>query len=586
MNEQKIQYLKGNYKIFGLGSIAYGIIYAILLYKNPEAITFPIVVAITLAICIVVLKKFKIAIKKEGYFLITTIQLLAIAVCLTENQTIIAYNKIAIFLLLFFFMMEQVYDTKGWQVGKNLSELAIRMVNVVAYYGNPWMHLGTFCLGKEGQKNKNRKYIAIGIVIALPLVLIICILLASADRAFASFFEWIFENILSVDAMLIILLAVVIYSLMYSFICSSMITNEAVTSERKKLPTVIAITFTTIIAVIYICFCILQISYLFNGYSNGLTYSQFAREGFFELLFVSAINLVMVVVCIELFEKSKLLDTVLIIISACTYILIGSSAYRMALYIEAYELTFLRIFVLWFLAVLAIWITGAIIYIKKRNWNYFKFSICVIAIMYLIFVYASPDQIIIRYNIKNTTKLTQEDIDYFCLEIEPKVVMSQLDNIKEKIEAHERETIERILVGYQERIVRENKDLSVRAMNFAKRDAYNKAKANVGEASSLATYEVVSNDEYDCMEIHYEGIIYRPFGVESIHNIDGMEIGITSDGHKIYAVKGQSPREWILSYYETFMDGGSGFIYKAVGAKIPEDMEMHQMYYNEEVSGI
>ena len=578
VKEQKIQYLKDNYRVFGLGSLIYGILYAILLYENPVAITFPIIIAITLAICVFVLKKFKVPVKKNGYFFMGVIQLLAIAVCLTENQSIIAYNKVAIFLLLFFFMMEQVYDTKGWQVGKNIGKLFMRIFNIFVYYGKPWTHLGAFYMGKEGQKNKNRKYVAIGIGIAIPLVLIICCLLASADKIFDSFFVRIFENLISVDTILIIFIAIMAYSIMYSFICSAMTTSEEVMDERKKLPTVIAITFTTIIVAIYIGFCVLQISYLFNGYSDGMTYSQFAREGFFELLFVSGINLVMVVICIEAFEKSKVLDIVLIVISACTYILIGSSAYRMILYVEAYELTFLRIFVLWFLVVLAIWMTGAIIYIKKRNWNYFKFSVCVIAMMYLIFVYANPDRIIIKYNIKHTEALTQEDIDYFCLELEPKVVLSELENIKEKLKDSEKEAIEAILLNYQENIVRKNEGLSIRETNFAKKQAHDMAKVKVGKVSQAEIYEEVSYEGLDGVELHHEGIIYEPFGVESGSIVRGVEIGISSGKSTIYGVKGQDPNEWIFSFRETFMGGDRGFIYKAFGVEIPEEMEMYQMY--------
>jgi len=582
MNEQKIQYFKENYKVFGLASIVYGIIYAILLYNNPQSFTFPIVIAITLAICVFVLKKFKLPIKKESYFLMAVIQLLAIAVCLTENQKIISFNKVAIFLLLFFFMMEQVYDTKGWQVGKNIGKLFMRMINIFAYYGKPWSHLGAFFMGKEERENKNRKYIAIGIGISIPLVLIICGLLASADKVFESFFSWIFENLLSLDAILIIFIAIMAYSLMYSFICSSVTITESVAKEGAKLPPMVAMTFTTIIAVIYIGFCALQISYLFNGYSDGLTYSQFAREGFFELLFVSAINLIMVVICIEIFERSKKLDIVLIIISVCTYVLIGSSAYRMLLYVEAYELTFLRIFVLWFLAVLAIWMTGAIIYIKKRNWNYFKFSVCVMAAMYLIFVYVNPDRLIIKYNIEHTTELKQEDIDYFCMELEPKVVLPEIENMRAKFASSDVERIEKILKGYQKRIVRGSEKTPLREYNFASRKAYKLAKTNVGKVSDAPLYKVVSGDEYDCMEIHYNGVTYIPFGVEYEDNMGGIEIGIASDGNIIYEIFERDPSKWIISQRETEYCSEGGVIYKAVGAKIPEEMKMYQMYYYED----
>ena len=578
MNEQKMQYFKDNYKIFGLGSIVYGVIYALLLYKNPESFTFPIVIAITLAICVFVLKKFKLPIKKEGYFLMAVIQLLAIAVCLTENQKIISFNKVAIFLLLFFFMMEQVYDTKGWQVGKNIGKLFMRGINIFAYYGKPWSHLGAFFMGKEERENKNRKYIVIGLGISIPLVLMICGLLASADKVFESFFSWIFENLLSLDAILIIFIAIIAYSLMYSFICSSVTTTENIAKEGAKLPPMVAITFTTIIAVIYICFCALQISYLFNGYSDGLTYSQFAREGFFELLFVSAINLIMVVICIEIFERSKKLDIVLIIISVCTYILIGSSAYRMLLYVEAYELTFLRIFVLWFLAVLTIWMTGAIIYIKKRNWNYFKFSVCVIAAMYLIFVYINPDRRIIKYNIEHTVELKQEDIDYFCMELEPKVVLSEIENMRAKFAPGEIDGIETILTGYQKGIVRNNENTTLRETNFAKKNAYNKALATVGkEAIGLAKYEITHDEETYDSEVHYDGRTYYQFGYAQ-GDVKGIEIGYIDKENKIYSVKGRDPKEWVYSYEEWVMGSGSGCLYKVKGADIPNELNHYKSY--------
>ena len=481
MNEQKIQYIKGNYKVFGIGSIIYGILYAVLMYKNPMSVTFPIFIAITLGICVFVLKKFRITIKKEGYFLMGAIQLLAVAVCLTTSQAIIAFNKVAIFLLLFFFMLEQVYDTKGWQVGKNIGKLFLRMIDIFMYYGKPWSHLFAFSLGKEEAKTKTRKHVLIGVAVAIPLVLIVCGLLANADRMFESFFQWIFENILSVDAMAIIFWIVIVYSLMYSFICASVTTKEGVVETNEKFPAAVGNTFTIIVAVIYIGFCVLQVWQVFGGYYDGMSHSKFAREGFFELLFVSAINLFIVIICVELFERSKILDAVLIIISGCTYILIASSAYRMILYVDRYRLTFLRIFVLWFLVVLAIWMTGAIIYIKKRNWNYFKFSVCVITVMYLIFVYANPDKIIMKYNVQYNEILNSEDVDYFRHNIEPKALLAEIEKVEAKLAPEDKTEISYELAEYCNRIIIRGDRSSIRETNFALQEAYGYAKKYLRE---------------------------------------------------------------------------------------------------------
>ena len=51
------------------------------------------------------------------------------------------------------------------------------------------------------------------------------------------------------------------------------------------------------------------------------------------------------------------------LISLCTFIMIFASAYRMALYVDAYGLTFLRLYVMWALVVIGLAMTGTLVYI-------------------------------------------------------------------------------------------------------------------------------------------------------------------------------------------------------------------------------
>ena len=86
--------------------------------------------------------------------------------------------------------------------------------------------------------------------------------------------------------------------------------------------------------------------------AGRMTYSQYAHQGFWQLLFVSIINFLAVLVCMQVFGENKILEILLCVISVCTCVMILSAAYRMLLYVEEYDLTFLRVLVLWFLAVL------------------------------------------------------------------------------------------------------------------------------------------------------------------------------------------------------------------------------------------
>ena len=63
----------------------------------------------------------------------------------------------------------------------------------------------------------------------------------------------------------------------------------------------------------------------------GMTYSDYARQGFFQLLFVALLNLVMVLMCLKYCQENVLLNGVLLVISMCTYVMIASAIYRMLL---------------------------------------------------------------------------------------------------------------------------------------------------------------------------------------------------------------------------------------------------------------
>ena len=107
----------------------------------------------------------------------------------------------------------------------------------------------------------------------------------------------------------------------------------------------------------------------------------------------------MVSVCKRLFRESKVLKAILTTIAALTYILIASSATRMFLYIGVYHLTFLRLCVLWFLAILCIWLAFLIISLYLDKFPVFKAGMVAVTISFIAFVYANPDYQIAKYDL-------------------------------------------------------------------------------------------------------------------------------------------------------------------------------------------
>lgn len=108
-----------------------------------------------------------------------------------------------------------------------------------------------------------------------------------------------------------------------------------------------------------------------------------------------------------LFREHPLLKAMMTIISGCTYIMIVSSAYRMILYVQNYHLTFLRILVLWTLAVLAVLLAGVIISVYRRSFPLFRYCVVVVTVCYIALAYAKPDARIAEYNL-NQAKIRSE----------------------------------------------------------------------------------------------------------------------------------------------------------------------------------
>ena len=175
---------------------------------------------------------------------------------------------------------------------------------------------------------------------------------------------------------------------------------------------IIAITAMGLLTLVYLLFSVIQILYLFtNNMSlpDDMTYAEYARQGFFQLMFVSVLNVILVLICHAIFSKSTVLNIVLTIMSACTYVMIASSALRMTMYIKAYDLTYMRILVFAALAVLAVVLAGVIVRIYADRFPLVRYSMFVIVTVYIIVSFLRPAYLVARYNLENQDP---KDVDF------------------------------------------------------------------------------------------------------------------------------------------------------------------------------
>lgn len=405
-------HVKENFHIFGVASFLYACLYAFCMYKNDAGITYTLLVVGGLFFIQYCFKKLDVAMKKESRFYMVSMVLLSISTFCTDDWRIIFFNKLGVFLLTISMVLGALYETKQWNLGKYLGSIVKVCFMSIGELGKPFSDLKWYCKNKLEKKNNKYLYVLMGIAITIPVFIVVFALLASADIVFNDMANNLLKDVDFADAYLITLTIVSTFLATYcilAYLCKKTI-KEEVEDARKGEP-LIAIPVVTILSLLYIVFSGIQIVYLFMRRMQlpaGYTYAQYAREGFFQLLAVSVINLVIVLIGLYYFKSSKVLKVMLTIMSLCTFVMIASSAMRMMIYIQYYYLTFLRIFVLWSLLVLFLIFCGVIAYIVKESFPLFRYSMIVVTCLYIALSFSHPDYWIAKVNLESTKPTRSE----------------------------------------------------------------------------------------------------------------------------------------------------------------------------------
>lgn len=292
-------------------------------------------------------------------------------------------------------------------------------------------------------KQNKSSQIVIGIIMAFPVLFVVLCLLLSADAVFRSVVFNILENMfMGVDNFVSLIRWFIVLGLSFIAIYSmgkALLIGRLKTEPVRlnKSDNITGVTFTIIFAVLYVVFCLVQIIALLNTSGSilpsGITYASYARQGFFQLLFVCIINVIMVLVCKLKFEDGRTFRKLMMVICVCTYIMIGSSAYRMILYIRNYQLTFLRILVLWTLIVIAVVMSFVTVFIYNEKIHLFEYILISITVLFIAFSFMSPDRIIAEYNINHMSKSSNTDVNYLINELSEDASAIIIENI-DKIE--------------------------------------------------------------------------------------------------------------------------------------------------------
>lgn len=285
---------------------------------------------------------------------------------------------------------------------------------------------------RSAAKKKILFQILAALLAAVPLLIILISLLSSADPVFRDVFkplnEWLASlRISEVAAKVILFLfllpftASTVWSYRDSF---SLFAKPSESSSVKTclLPPASAITLLGLVNAVYLLYAGVQFAYIFGAFSgrlpDGLTPAQYARNGFFELAFISCINVVLLLASIKLTRREgkpglviRCLSTALLVLSLVQLI---SAMLRMRLYILTFGFTQLRYFVSAFMILLAVYFVFLGLREFITSFPLFRCMVFAGAAALVILNYSVPDAQIARYNLDHyrSGQLAAVDMDY------------------------------------------------------------------------------------------------------------------------------------------------------------------------------
>lgn len=416
-------------------ALAGGLIADILLYKQPLGLSYPVFLTLLTVALLFTATNEGERLTPGNALLIIPLLFFGIMLAIRASGLLSALNFFSTLILLGLICAgltgEMLY-------GQNLLEMVSLLARTLFHTATqPFMLLARLLRNKgEGDEEPEGfgKRVLIGILITLPVLVIFTALLANADLIFQQGLEAIFRNIqlgeIIAHLFIILFVAFVVAGGLITAVVLHLRPEtaelDAPTPDRpsvKVLGMVESGILLFAVDALFLVFVIIQFAVLFGGdaylQSQGLTYSEYARRGFFELLAVSVIVLGLILLLEWITRRETGGQKTLFLTGAglmiiLTVIMLISAYLRMNLYESAYGYTIMRlyphVFMVW-LGALLLYVFALLLLNKPRL---FAAGLLIFCIGFLTTMNViNPDQLIAQQNIARHDEGEELDWTYF-----------------------------------------------------------------------------------------------------------------------------------------------------------------------------
>lgn len=250
--------------------------------------------------------------------------------------------------------------------------------------------------------------IVVGLIVLVPILIVFCVLFASADPLFGEFLE----DVLRVDSLpdwSRHAIGTVFWSAAFSCLLGLAFWKRETFALHVRPSPRWHIESTVVLGgviALFALFIAVQATYLFGGEAAFLatdyTFSEYARRGFNELVAVATIVLFLFL-SLRYFHgdrASTALKTLHGILFAETLLVLLSAVIRMNLYVDAYGYTAARLFAYSFLAAVATLIVLAFVHVLRNEPQprFMRQGLVTVGIFALAFIVSAPDALSMRLN--------------------------------------------------------------------------------------------------------------------------------------------------------------------------------------------
>ncbi len=263
-----------------------------------------------------------------------------------------------------------------------------------------------------------------GLLLAFPFLLLFFVLFASADAVYLQIVRNLFQ--IDLDAIVQHFLLIVLFGWLAGSLLRMLLWREEFTlTDDLQTPRVGAVEMGIalgLINLLFLSFVVVQIRYLFGGASlvqvtPNLTYSEYARQGFGQLVVASLFVLPMLLLFDWLIARNRVARRTFQGLAALLLVLLSivmaSAWHRLMLYQQAYGLTELRVYaaasMVW-LGLTLLWFLLTVLPGRRERFSFGATMLAAIVVVGLHLI--NPDALIARVNLTRALEGKPLDVNY------------------------------------------------------------------------------------------------------------------------------------------------------------------------------